>query len=270
MPDYLIGFVGAGNMAEALCRGVISAGLVPPGRIVASDLSEARRKLFQEGLGVEAVSSNLTVAREAATLVLAVKPQHMEGVLAEIGSVLGSGKLVISIAAGVKIARIEAAAQPGCRVIRCMPNTPMLVGKGMAALAAGRNAAEEDMAFAERLFRCAAEVIAVKEENLDAVTAVSGSGPAYFFYLVEAMTAAGVAEGLDRPLAAKLAAQTLLGAGHLAAASSDSAEELRRKVTSPGGTTEAAVRVLDGAQVKNAIVDAVRAAARRSQELSGG
>jgi len=265
-----LGFIGAGNMAEALCRGVISAGLFPAERIAAGDPSEARRRLFAETLGVHALDDNAAVVNGSPTVVLAVKPQAMDDVLAEIGPLLGPERLVISIAAGVRIARIEAACRPGCRVVRVMPNTPLLVSAGMSALAAGTHAGADDLEAAARLFRCAGEAVFVDETALDAVTAVSGSGPAYFFYLVEAMIEAGVAEGLERDLAAKLAARTLLGAGQLLAESPHEAAELRRRVTSPGGTTEAAVGVMREKGVREALVAAVRRAAERSRELAGG
>ena len=263
-------FIGAGNMAEALCRGILSAKLFGAERIVASDPSAARRDLFTRELGVAAMDDNVAAAREAGTVVLAVKPQVMDDVLGPLGPHLGPEKLVISIAAGIRTAQIEAACPDGCRVVRVMPNTPMLVGAGMSALCAGANAAGDELEAAARLFRCAGEVVTVDEPAIDAVTAVSGSGPAYFFYLVEAMTEAGVAEGLDRPLAEKLAAQTLLGAGRLLAKSPDGPAELRRRVTSPGGTTEAAISAMGAAGVREALIAAVRRAAERSRDLSAG
>ncbi len=269
MADYELGFIGAGNMAEALCKGVLSAQLIAAKKIIAGDVSEQRRRVFTRDLGVQAVNDNLLVATRAQTIVLAVKPQQMDGVLQQIGKSLTSDKLVISIAAGVKISRIEGAAAPGCRVVRVMPNTPMLVGKGMAAICGGAKATKDDVETASQIFRCAAEVVTVDEAAMDAVTAVSGSGPAYFFYLVEAMTEAGVAEGLPRPLAERLAAGTLRGAGELLFKSEHSAAELRRKVTSPGGTTEAAIRSMEKSGVREALIEAVRAAAKRSMELSG-
>lgn len=275
MADFDLGFIGAGNMAEALCKGVLSAKLIPAKRIIVSDVSEQRRRVFTRDLGVEAVDDNPSVATRAQTIILAVKPQQMDSVLRQIGPSLAGDKLVISIAAGVKTSRIEAAAPAphndtaGPRVVRVMPNTPMLVGKGMAAICAGANATKDDLETASEIFRCAAQVVTVDEAAMDAVTAVSGSGPAYCFYLAEAMTEAGVAEGLDRPLAEKLAAATLRGAGELLFASGESAAELRRKVTSPGGTTEAAIRTMDKSGVRKALIDAVRNAARRSRELSG-
>jgi pyrroline-5-carboxylate reductase len=265
---YAIGFIGAGNMAEALCRGLLSAKIVRPERIVASDISEPRRRLFASELGVKAVGDNVLVAREAEVVVLAVKPQHMDGVLAEIGPWLGPEKLVLSIAAGVKLARIESRAKAGCRVVRAMPNAPVLVGKGVAAVCRGTKATAEDLETASRLLRCAAEVVTVEESAMDAVTALSGSGPAYCFYLVEAMIEAAVAEGLSRSLAEKLAAQTLLGAGQLLVQSGASPAELRAKVTSPGGTTEAAIRAMEQAGVREGLIAAVRRAAARSRELS--
>ena len=260
-------FIGAGNMAEALCRGILKAGLFAPERIAACDPSEERRRLFADELGVAASAENDLAG--AGTVILAVKPQTMPDILAEVGGALTPEQLVVTIAAGVRTSQIEAACADGCRVVRVMPNTPMLAGVGMSALCKGARATDDDLETALALFRCAGEAVVVDEPAMDAVTALSGSGPAYFFYLVEAMTDAGIAEGLDRPLAAQLAAQTLLGAGALLAQSDDDAAALRRKVTSPGGTTEAAVGVLDDAGVKESLVRAVRRAAERSRELSG-
>lgn len=263
-----LAFIGAGNMAEALCRGILSAGLIQSSKIIASDISEERRTLFRGELGAIITSDNREAIKRADTVVLAVKPQMMDAVLAGVGDLLTPDRLIISIAAGIKAERIEKAGNPGCRVARAMPNTPLLVGCGMTAICAGSNASPEDMDMAEALFRCAGKVVHVEEAQMDAVIAVSGSGPAYFFYMAEAMIEAGIAEGLNPDLAAMMAAQTMLGAGKLLSESKDSAAELRRKVTSPNGTTEAAVKILDQAGVAEAITRAARRAAERSRELA--
>ncbi len=298
MADHELAFIGAGNMAEAIARGVIAAGLIGGGRMIAADPVAARRQVF-DGLGAATTADNAAAARSAARLLLAVKPQHMNDVLAELAGAVSPDALVISIAAGVSTAKIEAGLagqvperspagfpppdpnqsppapmpnaqcpMPAFRVVRVMPNTPMLVGCGMSGLARGRHASDADLDWARRLFEAAGETVVLADEDLiNAVTAVSGSGPAYFFYLIEWMVAAGVDEGLHPEDALKLAAQTCAGAAKLLAESGEDPRELRRRVTSPGGTTQAAVDLLDARGVAEAIRDAVRAAAARSREL---
>ncbi|MDB5173957.1 MAG: proC [Phycisphaerales bacterium] len=266
---YELGIIGAGNMAEAIARGVIRAGLFGPGQIIASDVSPQRRELFDQELKVRAVEENAEVARQSKVLLLSVKPQQMQAALAGIGAVADADTLVISIAAGIGSHYIEQHLGAGraWRVIRTMPNTPMLVGEGMVGLARGAQATAQDVAIARRIFESAATVIEVAEEKIDAVTALSGSGPAYFFYLVENMVKAGVAMGLTPEQSHQLATRTALGAAKMLTTSADSPQELRRKVTSPGGTTHAAITHLDGQNVGPAIVDAVLAAERRGKEL---
>jgi len=264
-----IGFIGAGNMAEALCRGILRSGLVAPDAVCASDISEARRGFFRSELRVEAISDNKALAARSDIVILAVKPQQMPEVLDQIGSCLTGAHIAITIAAGVRTGRIESAARAPVRVVRVMPNTPMLVGCGMAALCAGRHATREDLDIAAEIFLSAADVVFVEESMMDAVTALSGSGPAYFFFFVEALIDAGVAEGLTPEVAARLARQTCLGAGQMLVESEEAPAELRRKVTSPGGTTEAALKQMAMDAVKEDIVRAVRAAAARSRELGG-
>lgn len=264
-----LGILGSGNMAEAIARGVIRSGLLVADQILAADPSPQRRAIFSEQLGIRSSEDNREVARQARMLLLSVKPQQMKDVLATIGPVARPDALFISIAAGISSQFIEKNLGNGnnWRVIRTMPNTPMLVGEGMVALARGRHATQADAAEARKLFEAAADVIDLDEEKLDAVTAVSGSGPAYFFYLVEQIIRAGIELGLTPAESRKLAIKTCLGAGKMLAATSDSPEELRRKVTSPGGTTQAAISHLEQNQVGSGIVEAVKAAARRSREL---
>ncbi|MCG3181293.1 MAG: Pyrroline-5-carboxylate reductase [Phycisphaerae bacterium] len=270
MADCELAIVGAGNMAEAIVRGVLGAGLLAPQQIVAADPDAKRRELFGQ-MGVEAVESATAAVRPASRILLAVKPQTMSAVLAELAGVARPDALIVSIAAGVSTWRIESAL-PGQsrRVVRVMPNTPMLVGRGMSVLVKGSHATDEDLHWARRLFDAGGETLVVDDEALiDAVTAVSGSGPAYFFYLIENMVAAGQAEGLSEADAVKLAAVTCQGAAMLLLESGQPPRELRRKVTSPGGTTQAACDLLDARGVKEAMIDAVRAAAARSRELGG-
>lgn len=208
-------------------------------------------------------------ARGADVLLVAVKPQDVPDLLAEVRPEVVSGAVVVSLAAGVRTAIIEAALEPGVAVVRAMPNTPALVGEGMFGVSAGASAAAEQVDDVVSLLATAGDVVVVEEKHQDAVTAVSGSGPAYVFYLAEAMVEAGTAEGLEETVARRLAAQTLTGAAALLASGDDGPAELRRKVTSPGGTTAAAIDAFDAAGVRDALVDGIRSAARRSAELSG-
>jgi pyrroline-5-carboxylate reductase len=268
MPHQL-GIIGAGNMAEAIVRGVVSRNVIPASAIIAADVSDDRRKLFETQLKVKAVEDNLVAARDVEVLLLSIKPQMAQKVLGELGQVVSERTLVVSIMAGIGSAFIEKHLGNGkkWRVIRTMPNTPMLLGEGMVAMARGANATENDSLLARNLFEAAATVIEVTEEKMDAVTAVSGSGPAYFFYLVEKMVAAGIELGLTPEEAHTLATKTALGAGKMLATSSDSPAELRRKVTSPNGTTHAAITHLEQTGAGKQMIEAVKAAARRSKEL---
>lgn len=267
MSSYQLGVIGCGNMAEALLRGAIGANLLPLAAIVAADPSFERRQLFNINLRIDVVADN-AVAAACPRVLLAVKPQVMPAVLEEIAPHVRQDAAIVSIAAGVTCDRLDAGLGGKGRIIRVMPNTPMLVGDGMSVLAAGPRAAKEDVESARKLFAASGQAVTVADESLiDAVTAVSGSGPAYFFYLIEAMIAAGVAEGLTADLAKTLAVQTCLGAARLLAETGEPPEGLRARVTSPGGTTQRALETLDAADVKNSLVAAIRAAAARSREL---
>jgi len=266
MSEYELGIIGGGNMAEACVRGLVRGKILPPARIVVSDVSDERRELLGRITGAACVADNLTPAR-CRRVLLAVKPQVMPAVLEEVASSIRTDATVISIAAGIKTAAIAARLGGRGRIVRVMPNTPMLVGAGAAAIAAGPRATEDDLAWAERLFAASGRTVRVVEELMDAVTAVSGSGPAYFFYLIEAMVAAGLAEGLDEPTATLLASQTCAGAAKLLLESGEKPAVLRARVTSPNGTTQRAIETMDAAGVKDALTQAVRAAAQRSREL---
>ena len=272
MALYDLGIIGAGNMAEAIARGVLRASLLRPDQVIAADVSEARRRLFTDELGIKAVESSADAARYARSILLGVKPQQMPDALAAVGGAMRADALVISIAAGTTTEFIESRLAGGGRekprVVRAMPNTPMLVGEGMTALAPGAHATAEDVRRARKVFESAGAAVEVAEPLMDAVTAVSGSGPAYFFYLAEQMIAAAEAMGLPPEQARTLAARTALGAAKMLAESPDAPHELRRKVTSPGGTTEAAVRHMESRHVGEAIREAVLAAERRGKELS--
>ena len=272
MALYELGIIGAGNMAEAIVRGVVRAGLFRPDQVIAADVAPARRQLFAEQLDVRAVESNADAAKYARTLLLCVKPQQMADALAAIGAAMRPDALVVSIAAGTTTSFIEqhlggrTGAAP-LRVVRAMPNTPMLVGEGMTAITPGAHATADDLKKARRIFESAGAVIGVEESLLDAVTALSGSGPAYFFYLAEHMIAAGVEMGLSPEHARLLVARTALGAAKMLAESPDAPQELRRRVTSPGGTTEAAIRHMESGQLPDVVKQAIFNAQRRGKEL---
>jgi pyrroline-5-carboxylate reductase len=269
LQDKTIAFIGAGNMGEALIRGLLAARTVSPSRIIATDVRAERREFFTKTFGVRAIDDNMEAVKAADIVVLAVKPQQAVEVLAGFKTVMSGAKLIVSIAAGVTTASIERTLGGEARVVRVMPNTPALVGAGAAALAKGAHATDEDLVTAETILGAVGICVRVGEESLDAVTALSGSGPAYVFYMTEAMIKAGVAAGLDETLAKKLAIQTIYGSAKLLVESGETPEALRRKVTSPGGTTEAAIKVMTDRKLDEIFVEAVQAAKKRSRELSG-
>jgi len=261
-----IGFIGAGQMAEAIARGALEAGLFSAGNMIASDPADARRELFQS-LGARATTDNLEVVRACRVIVIAVKPQNLDGLLKEIGPELSAEHLLVSICAGCPTTLFEAASPAPLRVVRAMPNLPMRVRMGATALCAGRHARAEDIALAEEIFSAAGRVVVVEEGMMDAVTALSGSGPAYFYFLVEVMIAAGVREGLSPEVAKALAVQTARGAAEMMATEDVPPEELRRRVTSKAGTTEAAFNTISKLKVREGLFQAIRAAAARAREL---
>jgi pyrroline-5-carboxylate reductase len=268
VPSRLV-FIGAGNMAEALLGGLLRAGLCPPERVVVTDVLPERLALFRSRFGVEVSAVNAEAVQGADVVVLAVKPQGMDALLAELRDALPDDALVISIAAGITTRRIESALGAGRRVVRVMPNTPCLIGCGASAIAPGSAAGEADLALATRLLEASGVVVPVAEKKMDAVTAVSGSGPAYFFYFIEAILTVAEEIDLDQETARTLAVATMEGAARLLRETGLPPEELRRRVTSKGGTTEAALKVLEERTVSASLQDAVIAATRRSQALSG-
>ncbi len=263
-----IAFIGAGNMAEALVKGLVSGGR-NPSTITVTDTRPERLDFFRKEFGVNGSASNADAARGAGVIVLAVKPQVMAEVLPELKPAAVAA-LVVSIAAGIRADRIESALGGAVRVIRVMPNTPALVGAGVSAICRGRHATESDLEEAEQLLASVGSVVRVDEGQMDAVTAVSGSGPAYVFYVMENMLVAAAKAGLSDEVAKKLVYETVSGAAKLALSSDVGPSELRARVTSKGGTTAAAIGVLDTWKVNAAIVEAVTAARNRSHELSKG
>lgn len=266
MSSPTFGVIGGGNMAEAILRGALAAEYLRKEDVIVSDVSPRRRGQIAKAAGATCVEDNLAVAR-CRTILLAVKPQVMAAVLDGIAPVVSADALVISIAAGVKASAIDQRLGGRGRIVRVMPNTPMLAGMGMSALCAGPRATADDLAWARGLFAASGQTVIVEESMMDAVTAVSGSGPAYFFYLIEAMIEAGAAEGLPADVAATLAIATCGGAAKLLTQTGEKPEALRAKVTSPNGTTQRAIEAMDAAGVKASLVQAVRAAAARSREL---
>lgn len=263
---YTLGFIGAGNMAEAIAKAAVDGKVVPAKKIIAADPSEARRDAFVT-YNIQTTEDNAAVVAESEQVLLAVKPQMLASIAPVLKQHLTDEQVVISIMAGITSAKLEAAIGKPARIVRVMPNTPMMVGRGMAGIALGEHAQEGDDELALNLFTAGdSHAIRVDESQIDAITAVSGSGPAYLFYLAEAMHDAAVKLGLAEH-ADTLVRQTLLGAATLLDGSIDTPAELRRKVTSPGGTTEAAIKVMDERTVKAAIVDALKAAEARSKEL---
>lgn len=263
-----LAIIGAGNMAEAIARGVLSKNVFPASSIIAADPSPQRRALFEKELNIRCVESAPDAARGAQRILLSVKPQSMKEVLEQLRPAVTDATLMISIAAGISSRFIEQHLSPlKCHVIRTMPNTPMLVGRGAVAMAKGSHATAKDLEEARQIFAPAATVIDVAEDKLDAVTALSGSGPAYFFYLVEMMIRAATEMGLTPEESRLLATQTALGASTMMAETADSPQELRRKVTSPKGTTHEAITHMEQHNLGGIVVDAIKAAQRRSKEL---
>ncbi len=267
--SHELAIIGAGIMAEAITRGVLGAGVLRAEQVIAADISAERRAMFQSELGIHAVEDGATAAKDARIVLLSVKPYQMESVLAKLGGAMREDALVVSVAPGISTASIRNHLGHGkaWRVIRTMPNTPMLVGAGMVAIAPGPGVTAQDLEAITRIFQSSAKVIQTSEEKMDAVTAVSGSGPAYFFFLTEQMIHAGIELGLTAEEARALAIQTAVGAAKMMEKSTDHPAEHRRRVTTPNGTTHAAITHMESNQWPQITVDALKAAARRSKEL---
>ncbi len=275
-----IGFIGAGNMGEAFVGALIQTGIFSPSMIYTSDINEKRLNILNKTYGISVMKDNFKVFSECEIIVIAVKPQHIYQVLSQIseheGYQIPNRKIVVSIAAGIPLRKIEALLYDSLNnesrerlpIIRVMPNMPALVLAGMSGMSANKYAKAEDLNTIKIILEAIGKAIEFKEEDLDAVTALSGSGPAYVFYIAEAMIEGGIKVGLEPDKAAMLTVATIQGALKLMEESNESPEILRRKVTSPGGTTEAAFKILEKNKVKQNIIEAIKAAARRSKELS--
>ena len=257
-------------MAEALIRGLVKGNHVPAGSVLASGPRRERLEELRTKYAIETLTDNQAVARRCNIVVLSVKPQIMDKVLREIGDQLKPGTLVISIAAGVDTATIEEAVADGVRVVRAMPNTPALVGAGATAVSAGKYASETDMATTRAMFDAVGITVELEEIHLDAVTGLSGSGPAYVFLILEALSDAGVKVGLARRNAQKLAAQTVMGSAKMLLETDEHPGKLKDMVTSPGGTAIAGLHTLEEGGLRTTLINAVETATKRSRELGRG
>jgi len=265
-PSRTIGFVGAGNMAEAMLRGLLRGNDFAPEQISASGPREERARELREKYSIDATTDNHRPAA-AEIVVLSVKPQNMSRVLDQIAGTISPDALVISIAAGVPVATIQSRLAAGTRVIRAMPNTPALVDAAATAIAGGEHVRESDLADAKRIFDAIGLTVILEESQLDAVTGLSGSGPAYVFLILEALSDAGVKVGLSRRTSQLLAAQTLLGSAKLLLETNEHPGRLKDMVTSPGGTAITGLHTLENGGVRTTLMNAVEAATRRSREL---
>ena len=265
-----IAILGAGQIGEALVSGLLSSGWREPSEISASTRREERVAELRERHGIQVTRSNAEAVARAALVVIAVKPQDIDGLLGEIGMLIQPEQTVLSIAAAIPTAAIERHLGSGVPVVRAMPNTPAIVHEGIAGICAGSHADEKHLSLAEEALRHLGGVVRVSEPYMDAVTAVSGSGPAYFALLAEAMIEAGILLGLSREISTQLVVQTMLGTAKQLRDLKMHPVELREMVTSPGGTTIAAIRELEISGVRAAFLIAIQAAMDRSKELARG
>jgi pyrroline-5-carboxylate reductase len=263
-----IAIIGAGRIGEALLSGLLSSGWRTPAEIVVTARSADRVAALHEKHGVEATTSNADALKGAELVVVAVKPQDIDSLLAEIGPLLTSDQTLLSVAAAIRTSYIEGRVGDGIPVVRAMPNSPSTVHEGMAGVCGGAHAGDAQLALAEEALRHLGRVVRVPESSMDAVTALSGSGPAYFALLAEAMIEAGILLGVSREVSTTLVVQTMLGTAKQLRDEGMHPVELREAVTSPGGTTIAAIRELEQAGVRAAFLNAIQAAMNRARELS--
>ena len=265
-----VAFVGGGMMAEAMVKGFLQSGVRGKDDVVIMDPAQARRDVMSSTYGVTCFPAEKTdeCIKGAAVVIVAVKPQYLEPALAGIAPHVGSDALVVSIVAGSSLARLSGLLPSARRFIRVMPNTPCLVGEAASAFCLGDHATRDDAALVRTLMGSVGEIVEVPERQIDAVTGLSGSGPAYVYMLIEAMSDGGVAAGLPRPIATKLAAKTVCGAAKMVLDTGKHPGELKDQVTSPAGTTIAGVRSLESNKMRSAVIEAVLAAANRANELS--
>ncbi|MFH1407316.1 MAG: pyrroline-5-carboxylate reductase [Candidatus Omnitrophota bacterium] len=263
-----IGFIGAGNMAEAMIRGLVKNKGISAKNIIAYDINPQRLKLMKKLYKITIADSNKELVNKAGIIILATKPPDVSDALGEVKNAVSKDKLLISIVAGITSSQIEKARGKGTAVVRTMPNTPALVGAGITAMVEGKFVRNSHKAAAEKVFKAVGEVIWIKDEDLmDAVTALSGCGPAYFFYLVESFLVVGLELGVDWQTILKLAGQTALGSAKLLMETKLMPHILRERVTSKGGATEAAIKIFHKKHLSEIIQEGVKAAAKRSKEL---
>jgi pyrroline-5-carboxylate reductase len=267
MKTRRLGFLGAGNMSGALIKGLLHAKVLPPERILASDVKADRLEHLDKIHGIRTTTDNHALLRESDVVVLAVKPQAIDKVLTDIGADLRSDQLLISVAAGVPIDALEARLPAGARVVRSMPNTPATVQAGATAIAGGAHARDDDLRIARELFEAVGRVVVLDEALLDAVTGLSGSGPAYVMLIIEALADGGVKVGLHRDTALLLAAQTVYGSAQLLLETGEHPGRLKDMVTSPGGTAIAGLHTLESGALRKTLIDAVEVASKRAAEL---
>jgi pyrroline-5-carboxylate reductase len=262
-----LAFLGGGNMAEALIRGLLRAKTSEPSQITATGRRADRLDELSKQYGIQVMKDNAKAAAAADVVVLSVKPQAMNDLLDEVASSIGPNQLVLSVAAGVPIAAMERKLGPAARVVRSMPNTPALVGQGACAIAAGKHATGADLEVAKAIFDAVGLTVVTEEYLLDAVTGLSGSGPAYIFLMIEALADAGVKVGLPRRTAQALAAQTVAGSARLLIETGTHPGQLKDQVTSPGGTAIAGLHTLEAGGLRTTLINAVEAATNRAREL---
>ena len=265
--DKKVAVIGCGNMGEALIAGMTHRAVFPRTHITIFDASPERRNLIRTRHGVAVAKSTMEAVRVSDIIILAVKPQIIRKVLEESARAVNKSTLLISVAAGITLGFLESLLPPGTRVIRVMPNTPALIGEGAAALAGGTHATKSDMKLATEIFNSIGISVTVDESLMDAVTGLSGSGPAYVFIIIEALADAGVKLGIARDVALRLASQTLLGAARLCLAGEKTPGQLKDMVTSPGGSTMAGIKALEDGKIRGTLMNAVEAAAMRAREM---
>ncbi|XP_015900641.3 pyrroline-5-carboxylate reductase isoform X1 [Ziziphus jujuba] len=263
---YKLGFIGAGKMAESIARGVVQSGVLPASRIRTSHSNPARRKVF-ESFGVQLLPRNHDVVEDSDVVIFSVKPQVVKDVVLQLKPLLSKKKLLVSVAAGIKLKDLQEWAGNN-RFIRVMPNTPAAVGEAASVMSLGAAATEEDGDLIAKLFGSVGKIWKADDKLFDAITGLSGSGPAYIYLAIEALADGGVAAGLPRELALGLASQTVLGAATMASKTGKHPGQLKDDVTSPGGTTISGIHELEKGGFRGVLMNAVVAAARRSRELS--
>ena len=259
--------IGAGAMGSAFAKGLINAGLVDAASLTVADVDTARLKLLASEMGVNTTSDNAAAVRGADVVLLAVKPAIITAVLLGVAGEIKASQLIVSIAAGVKLQSIESALPEGTSVIRAMPNTPSQIGVGATGFSRGKAVTDAQAEIARTIFDAVGLSVEVPEKSLDAVTGLSGSGPAYVYLMIEALSDAGVRVGLTRDVSVKLAAQTVMGAARMVLETGDHPAQLKDRVASPGGTTIAGIDALESAGFRSALISAVKAATKRSEEL---